>query len=221
MFAVTTCPLPCVWSASMYMWYIRLYLFSSWPPFLLLLLSLYVKAVEVHATWDNSTFSAEVETLPARAHVSALPKVDLHFHLTLYTFMPPLNFTINCIWMHGAHPNSPQCLRRAAFTLCYCRGDKTNWTCLEPCYGANRFFFFFFSPPWEEKKNPRGERQIEKPAAPGHRAITECFGQGVEIAATPLHSLPLSASHWLWTWATLIRWHLWQGPALSHSSTFI
>lgn len=156
MFAVTTCPLPCVWSASMYMWYIRLYLFSSWPPFLLLLLSLYVKAVEVHATWDNSTFSAEVETLPARAHVSALPKVDLHFHLTLYTFMPPLNFTINCIWMHGAHPNSPQCLRRAAFTLCYCRGDKTNWTCLEPCYGANSFFFFFFPLHGKKKKTPEG-----------------------------------------------------------------
>ena len=57
------------------------------------------------------------------------------------------------------------------------------------------FFFFFFFPAWEEEKNPRGERKIEKPAAPGRRVITECFGQGAEIAATPLHSLPLSASH--------------------------
>lgn len=78
----------------------------------------------------------------------------------------------------------------------------------------------FFSVCAEKKKNPEWGTADRNPAAPGSRVITECFGQGAEIAAAPLHSLTLSALHWLGTWARMTRSHLWQCSTHSLSSTF-
>lgn len=106
-------------------------------------------------------------------------QLNLHVHLTLHTFMPPPDFTLHRIWPQITHYNGPWCNCGVAFTLCYRYGDKTNWTCFEPCHRLNMFSLCV-----SRKKIKRGAVDWN-PRAAGSRVITECFEQGVEIAAAP------------------------------------
>lgn len=207
-YSVTTYPPP--WSVSACVWQIRLTRDSNWftyfLPGLLACCCLWTLSEWRYATWDNSKFFTEVETFPTWARVFAahgetafpLGFICIHatskFHFTLHLKSKEHDLTAHSATV-GQHSH-------------FVTIDKTN----------NLFWALRQSNGQKKRKGKKAEWGTADPAAPGSRAITECFGQAAEIAATPLHSLTLSALHWLGTWARLIRSNLWQRSTHSLSS---
>lgn len=61
-----------------------------------LLLSLYIKGSSSMQPGLTAHFSPKLKHYQLE-HLSSLPKVNLHIHVSLYTLMSPLNFTSRCI----------------------------------------------------------------------------------------------------------------------------
>lgn len=132
--------------------------------------------------------------------MSLLPEVNMHFHLTLYYIhaVSKFHFTLHLNAKNILTAHSATAGRHSHFVSVVVQRRT------EPVSALQRSW------QWQSEEPQREILQLM-----GRRVLPECFGQGTEMTATPLHSLTLSALHWLATWARLIRSHLWQGSTRS------